>query len=325
MGPAVSKLRSPAARTDALIVAALTIATAVLCALFDFSELLRRWTAPWERIQLDELPAIFLVLAVGLAWFAARRYGEARREVARRRTAEAQLGLALAHVRRLSQQYVAIQEQERRSIARELHDELGQYLQVIKLDAVNLRDAPTPDPARLSAQAGAIVESCNHLHAMLTGLLHRLRPVGLDELGLAAALEHCVATWRARLPGIAVQLTSSGEYGDVPEASALAAYRAVQEALTNVARHADATTVCVLLERIRDPQCQDAIHVEVGDDGRGWDMRAPAQGLGLIGMRERVEGLGGRMEVSGSPGLGARVRAWIPISTSDGDAAPWRP
>ena len=322
MGRAVSKLRSPAARTDALIVAALTIATAVLCALFDFSELLRRWTAPWERIQLDELPAIFLVLALGLAWFAARRYHEARREVARRRTAEAQLGLALAHMRRLSQQHVALQEQERRAIARELHDELGQYLQVIKLDAVNLRDAPTRDSVSLSTQAGAIVESCNHLHAMLTGLLHRLRPVGLDELGLAAALEHCVATWRARLPGVAVQLTSSGEYGDVAEAPALAAYRAVQEALTNIAKHAEATTVCVLLERTRDPPCHDAIHVEVSDDGRGWDMRSPVGGLGLIGMRERVEGLGGRMEVSGSPGRGARVRAWIPVSPSDHGESP---
>jgi signal transduction histidine kinase len=199
---------------------------------------------------------------------------------------------------------------------------LGQYLQVIKLDAVSLRDATTHDPVLHSTQAGAIVANCNHLHTMLTDLLQRLRPVGLDELGLAAALEHCVSTWRARLPGIDVQLTTSGEYGDVPEACALTAYRLVQEALTNIAKHAGAGSVRVLLERTRAPESRDALHVEVTDDGKGFDMKSPAGGLGLIGMRERVEGLGGRLEVSGSPGKGTRLGAWIPAMTADvGNAA----
>lgn len=324
--PSISTVETPrgsvAVWTDALIVVLVTISAAFLCARFNVSEMLRRWTAPWERLQLDELPAVLVILSAGLAWFAARRYREAQREVARRRTAEAQVGLALTHVRRLSQQHVALQEQERRAIARELHDELGQYLQVIKLDAVSLRDAPTRDPVLRSTQAGAIVDNCNHLHTMLTGLLQRLRPVGLDELGLAAALEHCVSTWRTRLPGIDVQLTASGEYGDVSEACALTAYRLVQEALTNIAKHAGAHSVRVLLERTQGPKSRDAMHVEVTDDGKGFDMKSPAGGLGLIGMRERVEGLGGRLEVSGSPGMGTRLGAWIPAMTADvGEAA----
>jgi len=308
--------------TDALVVVLITISTAVVCARFNVSEMLRRWTAPWERIQLDELPAILLILAVGLAWFAARRYREAQREVARRRMAEAQVGLALTHVRRLSQQHVALQEQERRVLARELHDEMGQYLQLIKLDAVSLRDGKTHDPGLQSAQAGVIVENCNHLHAMLTGLLQRLRPVGLDELGLVAALEHCVSTWRARLPGVDVQLTTSGEFDEVPEAAALAAFRLVQEALTNISKHAGAQSVRVLLARSRGPQFGDAIQLEVTDDGRGFDVAPPSGGLGLIGMRERVEGLGGRLEVSGSLGMGTRLGAWIPAINDDiGEAA----
>ena len=308
--------------SDALIVVLITISTAVVCARFNVSEMLRRWTAPWERIQLDELPAILLILAVCLAWFAARRYREAQREVARRRMAEAQVGLALTHVRRLSQQHVALQEQERRVLARELHDEMGQYLQLIKLDAVSLRDGKTHEPGLQSAQARVIVENCNHLHAMLTGLLQRLRPVGLDELGLVAALEHCVSTWRARLPGIDVQLTASGEYGDVPETSALTAYRLVQEGLTNIAKHANAKSVRILLERTPDAKSRNAMHVEVSDDGKGFDVKSPASGLGLIGMRERVEGLGGRLEVSGSPGMGTRLGAWIPAINDDiGEAA----
>src|SRR6516162_5725181 len=112
---------------DVLVVIGATAVMAILCVQYDFSEALRRWTAPWERFQLDELPAVLLVLAVGLAWFAARRYGEAGRELRRRELAEAQLATALTDNRRLSQQYVRLQEAERKTLARELHDELGQY------------------------------------------------------------------------------------------------------------------------------------------------------------------------------------------------------
>jgi signal transduction histidine kinase len=148
-----------------------------------------------------------------------------------------------------------------------------------------------------------------------------LRPVGLDELGLAAAVEHCLSTWRTRLPGIEVHLTTSGEYGDVQEAPALTAYRLVQEAITNIAKHSDAQSVRVLLERTRDPQSYDTIHIEVVDDGKGIDTKSHAGGLGLIGMRERVEGLGGRLDVSGAPGTGTRLCAWIPAtSLNNGDA-----
>src|ERR1700752_561518 len=97
---------------DAFVVALATAVMAALCVQFDFSEALRRWTAPWERFQLDELPAVLVVLAAGLAWLAARRYGEAGRELRRRERAELQLELALTDNRRLSQQYVLLREAE---------------------------------------------------------------------------------------------------------------------------------------------------------------------------------------------------------------------
>ena len=118
---------------DTILVALATGMMVLICVQFDLSEALRRWTAPWERFQLDELPAVLVVLAVGLAWFAVRRYIEAGRELRRREVAEAQLEAALTNNRRLAQQYVRLQEAERKSLARELHDELGQYLNVIKL------------------------------------------------------------------------------------------------------------------------------------------------------------------------------------------------
>ena len=302
---------------DTVVVAFATAVMAMLCVQFNFSEALRRWTAPWERFQLDELPAVLLVLAAGLAWFAARRYGEAGRELRRRQLAEAQLEAALMDNRRLSQQYVRLQEAERKSLARELHDELGQYLNVIKLDAVAIRDGRLTDPTSLRAQAGAIVTNGNHIHTVLTSLIRQLRPVGLDELGLGAALEHCIDTWRPRLPDVRLNLELSGEFGDLTEAVTLTVYRVVQEGLNNVAKHAAAGQVTMRLERTpAGTGSPDFVTVTIADDGVGADTQVPTQGLGLIGMRERVAALAGHLEVSSTPGSGFQLKARIPVEGS---------
>jgi glucose-6-phosphate-specific signal transduction histidine kinase len=290
---------------------------AILCVRFDFSEALRRWTAPWERFQLDELPAVLLVLAVGLAWFAARRYGEAGRELRRRQLAEAQLETALTDNRRLSQQYVQLQEAERKSLARELHDELGQYLNVIKLDAVAIRDGGLTEPASLRGQAGSIVTNSEHIHGALASLIRQLRPVGLDELGLGAALEHYIDTWRPRLPGVRFSLELAGEFGDLTEAVTLTLYRVVQEGLNNMAKHAAAGQVTMRLERTPSPVgtgTSGLVTVTITDDGVGVDTTVPTQGLGLIGMRERVAALSGVLEVSSNPGGGFQLKARIPAA-----------
>jgi len=302
---------------DTVVVVFATAVMAILCVQFDFSEALRRWTAPWERFQLDELPAVLMVLAAGLAWFAARRYGEAGRELRRRQLAEAQLEAALTDNRRLSQQYVRLQEAERKSLARELHDELGQYLNVIKLDAVAIRDGRLTDPTSLREQAGAIVTNGNHIHTVLTSLIRQLRPVGLDELGLGAALEHCIDTWRPRLPDVRLSLELSGEFGDLTEAVTLTVYRVVQEGLNNVAKHAAAGQVTMRLERTPPGTgSPDFVTVTIADDGVGVDTKVPTQGLGLIGMRERVAALAGHLEISSTPGSGFQLKAQIPVEGS---------
>jgi two-component system, NarL family, sensor histidine kinase UhpB len=304
---------------DTVVVVFATAVMAILCVQFDFSEALRRWTAPWERFQLDELPAVLLVLAAGLAWFAARRYGEAGRELRRRQLAEAQLEAALTDNRRLSQQYVRLQEAERKSLARELHDELGQYLNVIKLDAVAIRDGRLTDPISLREQAGAIVTNGNHIHTVVTSLIRQLRPVGLDELGLGAALEHCIDTWRPRLPDVRLNLELSGEFGDLTEAVTLTVYRVVQEGLNNVAKHAAAGQVTMRLERTPPGTgSPDFVTVTIADDGVGVDTKVPTQGLGLIGMRERVAALAGHLEVSSTPGSGFQLKAQIPVEGNGG-------
>lgn len=319
---------------DALIVILITLAAAALSVQFNVSERLHRFTLPWERVQLDELPDVLWVLTIGLAWYAVRRYRDARRDVERRRAAEARLGEVLADNRRLSQQYVDLQESERKVLARELHDELGQYLNVIKLDAVGIRDARDAGEAAAREGARAIVETCNRLHGVVAAIIGQLRPVGLDELGLAAAVEHCVATWRPRLPGADLRLSVQGECTDLPEDVALTAYRLVQEALTNVARHAAAGRVTIELDRRRSdrsspegscsrrsraeeetraPPPQDVLHVTVADDGVGLRQSASTRGLGLIGMRERVAALHGTLEVASSSAGGFQLSAWLPV------------
>ena len=315
-------LSAPGRRTylrDAVLVTLVTIVTWIVCALFNVTEILRRLNAPYERYQLDELPSVLLALGLGLTWFATRRYGEARREIARRKSAEAQLAAALADNRRLAQQYVELQEMERKALARELHDELGQYLNVIKLDAVGIRDDAQAPQLTTHRRASTIVENCNHIHGALATLIRELRPTGLDELGLAAALEHCVETWRARLPGVSLQLSIAGDLDALPETITVTLYRLVQEALTNVAKHATARHVTVRLERVGEGAADgERIDLAVADDGRGATPGLPTGGLGLIGMRERVMALQGELAFKSSPGQGFELSAQIPVPADGG-------
>ena len=301
---------------DTLVVACATAIMAILCVQFDFSEALRRWTAPWERFQLDELPVVLVVLAAGLAWLAARRYAEAGRELRRREVAELQLEAALSDNRRLSQQYVLLLEAERKGLARELHDELGQYLNVIKLDAVACREGlaqgSSGHASGLHERAEGIIANCNHIHTALTSLIRQLRPAGLDELGLAAALEHCVDTWRPRLPEVRLDLSLVGEFDDLTEAVQLTVYRILQEGLNNVAKHARARRVAMEVARTRE-----LVTVNIADDGVGMDSGAATQGLGLIGMRERVAALAGELEVISDPGDGFDLRVRIPVDVQE--------
>jgi glucose-6-phosphate-specific signal transduction histidine kinase len=304
---------------DAILVAIVTLATWIVCGLFNVTEMLRRLNAPYERYQLDELPTVLLVLGLGLTWFATRRYREARQEITRRKSAEAQLATALADNRRLAQQYVELQESERKVLARELHDELGQYLNVIKLDAVGIRDDGQASPVATHRRASTIVENCNHIHGSLAVLIRELRPTGLDELGLAAALEHCVETWRPRLPGVSLRLAIAGDFGALPESITVTLFRLVQEALTNVAKHAAARNVDVRLERAGARGADDdRVEVAVADDGVGACAGVPTRGLGLIGMRERVMALQGKLVFSGSPGRGFELAARIPVPPGGG-------
>jgi signal transduction histidine kinase len=325
-------------------VAAVTALAAVLSAAFDLSERAYRFTRGMERFQLDELPGTLCVLSIGLAWFAWRRYGDARRELIRRRALEEQAERLLADNRRLANQALQAQELERRHLARELHDELGQYLNAIALDAARIRDLSSGrisvhSDAPVSAQDGAhepeihrvalgLIQSASHVYRQIGNMTRRLRPIGLDEFGLPSALEHCVDGWRERLPDASFSLTIEGDYSGLSDALTITLYRLVQEGLTNVSKFARGSRVEVFMVRapreLRGGQgpgpghglgldaLADEIVVTMADDGPGTDLTKPRAGLGLIGMRERVEALGGEFHMASEPQGGFLFCARVP-------------
>ena len=297
---------------DLAIVIGLTLLSIVATSYLELDEWLYARTRRWELFQIDELPVTFIVLTLGLMWFSSRRHKQTRLELAAREQAEARLASALAVNRELAQRHIRAEEDERKHLARELHDELGQYLNAIKLDAVALRDG-APDVALTNRAAGAIIQSVDHVHTAVSGMIRRLRPVGLDELGLAAAVESLVDQWRTRLPGVQFSLAFGGSLDGLGEQINLALYRLIQEGLTNCSRHAAARRLEISLQRGKSAS-GDEVMLRVQDDGRGVDLAAATSGFGLSGMRERVEMLGGRFLVASEPAAGLRFEAHLPIA-----------
>jgi two-component system, NarL family, sensor histidine kinase UhpB len=300
------------ARTDFALVVAVALACGWSAAHFELIEWLFAQTRRWERFQVDELAIVLVAFALGMMWFAVRRYRDAQSEMQRRNEAQAQLAESLAEQRRLAQRYVLLQEAERKALARELHDELGQYLNAIKIEAVAMRDAGGNDAQRTTG-ATAVIANADHVYRTVGSLIRRLRPVGLDELGLAAALEHIVDGAHARTNGTRFTLSIVGDLDQLGEAADLTLYRLVQEGLTNCAKHASASDVSIEMVRAQERGASaEWITLTMTDNGAGADWSKHGDGLGLVGMRERVEALGGALHITTAPGHGFRFVARFP-------------
>ncbi len=294
-----------AARADLWVVAGLTLATFVLSCVFELSEALTRLTRPLEMWQLDELPIALLALAVGLAWYALRRATQARAELRMRVQAQAQTLTLLAHNRELAQQLLGVQEAERRVLARELHDELGQHCHAIRVDAAFMQRCEDAEQSR-----AAVLRTAATAQALLgnvRSLLRRLRPAELDELGLIAALQSLCEAWEER-SHIACVFRHAGSLEGLGENIDTALYRVTQEGLTNVQRHAQAHQVRIHLQR----SAPAIIELCIEDDGLGFDPQVDTQGLGLLGATERAAALGGQLQVQSKPRLGTKLRLLIP-------------
>jgi two-component system sensor histidine kinase UhpB len=299
---------------DIMVVIGVTALSIIVSVYFNLNEALYTLTRRGERYQLDELPIGVLVLVICLTWLWWRRYAQARRELHGRRIAEARLGVALAENRQLAQENVRIQEIERKHLARELHDEFGQYLNAIKLDAVSICESAGREPELSTNASLSIIRSVDHVHGAVSGMIGRLRPIGLDELGLVAAIEHCVDYWRQRLPDTRLILSIRGNLEDLSESMNLTLYRLIQEGLTNISKHAKAKQAEITLERIESAERLSELRLTVADDGSGMEPGTRTSRFGLSGMRERVEMAGGRFVLESAPGQGLRLVAHLPAN-----------
>lgn len=214
----------------------------------------------------------------------------------------------------LLRQLVTAQEEERRRIARELHDQMGQDLTVLILGLKTLRDS-APGDSPIHERVAPLQALATRIGREVRTLALQLRPPSLDDLGLAATLANYVEEWSARVL-VAVDFHQTGlEEQRLPSAIETALYRLAQEALTNVLKHAQATSVSLIVERRAD-----TAHMIIEDDGTGFDVAAARRSahterrLGLVGMDERVAQLGGTLTIESAPGRGTTVFVRIPLA-----------
>ncbi len=214
-------------------------------------------------------------------------------------------------LQKMSEQVLAAQEDERKRIARELHDETAQSLTTLLIRLKILEKARTAGEMR--GQIDELRELTAATLEAVRKLAVELRPATLDDLGLVAALEGYTDSYGAHMP-VRVAFSADGfddRDGRLPPQVELVLYRVVQEALTNVAKHADAREVRVQLRRR-----PDEVIAAVADDGQGFDvedmMRSRERGLGLFGMQERLALVGGQLVIDSSPGHGTRIHARVP-------------
>lgn len=230
-------------------------------------------------------------------------------DISDRKRMETELRRSREHLRLLSARLQQIREEEGIRIAREIHDELGGFLTVLKLDLSSL----SKEPSTSSPDFRQKFESMGKMIVSAIGSVRRicsdLRPSVLDHIGLTAAIEWQVQEWQAKT-GVRCAMASSINDEHLDPGRATATFRVLQEALTNVARHAQASAVQVRL-------WTDAGHLrlEVRDNGRGIAEQTVSEptSLGLLGMKERVFSFGGNVEVRGAPGWGTTVDVSIPL------------
>jgi two-component system sensor histidine kinase UhpB len=218
-----------------------------------------------------------------------------------------------ADKRKLIQKVNNIIEDERKTIAVEIHDELNASLIAVRLESQTIQQlaakaAPGPEVEQIQAKAQAITKLALDLYANGRRLVRRLRPEVLDMLGLHGAVEEMVSHYRSS--GVHFAFHSEGDFSQLGNELAISAYRIVQEALSNIMKHAKATSAEVSLVLSSE---EDALHIEVGDDGEGFDPALASEGIGIIGMRERVFALGGTIEVRSQPGRGTTVAITLPL------------
>jgi two-component system, NarL family, sensor histidine kinase FusK len=261
---------------------------------WELSEKLALWLQSYERFQLDEIPLTLLALSLGLAWFAFQRMHE--------------VSALLEANRHLTQRLISAQEDERRILAQELHDEVGQACTALRIEAAYIGKAIHNDPNAALESAKRIDQSSLRMHSLARDMLKRLRPPSLDSLGLEESLKELCSSWEQHCRIQCHTLINALPH-ELPDALSTTIYRVTQEALTNIAKHANASQVWISLNG-----SQDVLTLSISDNGQGLHPTSSgSHGLGLTGMRERIASLQGHIHFEDAqPGL--RIHVQLPIT-----------
>lgn len=241
-------------------------------------------------------------------------------EVRKRKRAEARVQQTLAllqrhqkELRALAGRLITIQEEERRRLSRELHDEANQKLAMLAFDVDRLSQQLPPDPEEVRGELRLLLERISKLAGDIRGLAHHLHPSILDHLGVVSAIHAYIDEFGKR-EGIKLSFEAKNVPSSLPREVAVCLYRVTQECLGNVAKHAQADEASITLTGL-----SKSVRLSIRDSGVGFDfdqvLRGKA-GLGLVSIKERMRLLHGRVVVKSSPGAGTHVIARIPLTRS---------
>lgn len=225
--------------------------------------------------------------------------------------AQKQLNKLYVDNQQLARHVLTVQEEERKSVARELHDDMGQYITAISLEAAAL-----VSESNHKDQAKRILSNAKHIHKSVKSIIKRLRPPALDGLGLSEAIEHLIRDFQVLQNKLICHFNTSSYLPPIPEEHAVIGYRLVQEGLTNIAKYAQASEVFINLIYKDLPGKNGQLILEIRDNGIGFDMEQVTTGFGLTGMRERIAIVKGKFQIITSKQHGVLIRAVLPIPDS---------
>lgn len=221
--------------------------------------------------------------------------------------------------RRLTRRSLEIQEEERRRLAQELHDELGQSLSAIKAIATSMEQPGAKTDQHAIESAGLIKTTADNMYGVARRMIRQLRPAVLDELGLVPAIQQQVDEWNSAHADTFCHLDIKADCATATDAVKINIYRIIQESLTNVARHSSAKNVFISLAGTQGKS--GSLELEIGDDGQGFDPDGTRKGMGLSGIQERVDSMGGEFRLESGRNNGVNITIILPLMPDETAAA----
>lgn len=291
---------------DVIILTICVTLSYVIMLYINLAEFITENFEKYEKFQLDELPYLVLLVAISMAIFTKNRMAELNTTIALKQIAEDANLKLLNENKLLTQHVLEVQERERLELARELHDDIGQFLTGISLDIATLASYQDDNIALLAKR---ISNNCMLTRNISRKLIRRLRPPSLDSQGVVAAIKVAIREWLLYNPNTIANIEIDEEIKSHNEKTNITIYRIIQEALTNISKHAQASHVNITLKH---NHAKSALLLSIHDNGIGIHAIDNNFGFGIIGMRERVHGLHGEITISSTLAKGTSIDVFIP-------------